>query len=181
MTRMQARRAGFTLIELLVAMAVLSLLAGAAVFAYKKYVKDSYTSEVYAMIASLKNAEDSYKAETGQYLSTGNSETDYYPVLRSAGTEPTRKLFQPTDPRWKALGVSPPSKHIYCGYVVIAGTANNLAGAGSRGVTIFGGAAPKVDWYYIRASCDLDSNASKDSFFETAFDRQVVYKGNVGH
>jgi prepilin-type N-terminal cleavage/methylation domain-containing protein len=173
---------GFTILELLIVIGIIGILSAAAVFGYQRYMRHAYTSEVYSMIASIKSAEDSYKAETGQYLSTGSDEEDFYPVLNSAGPEPQKKTISlENKTEWKNLGISPPSKHLYCGYVAIAGPANDLSNAGARGVTLFGGNPPKVSWYYIRATCDLDGNAGKNSFYETTHNRQSVYIGNEGY
>ena len=170
---------GFTLIELLVTVAVLAILAAVAVFAYRRHIHKSYTSEVYAMIAAMKQAEEAYKAETGQYVSTGSSENDFYPRLATSG-EPKKKLFQPSTAGWRALNVSPPAKYLYCGYVAIAGPAGSLANAGPAGKALFGNQVPQTAWYYIRATCDLDGNPAVNSIFETTFDRERIHKLNEG-
>lgn len=177
-----AQKSGFTLIELLIVIGIISILAGAAVFGYRKYVRHAYTSEVYGMIAAIKSSEENYKAETGRFLSTGSNETDFYPSLYSAGTEPAKKKFDAaTKAEWQALGVSSPSKHLYCGYVAIGGEANDFTGGGARGISLFGGEVPKVPWYYIRATCDLDGKSGQNSYYETTFDRQTVYVENEGN
>jgi type IV pilus assembly protein PilA len=173
---------GFTLLELLIVVGIIGILAGAAVFGYQRYMRHAYTSEVYAMVAAIKSAQENYHAETGQYASSGANEDDLYPVLNSGGPEPSKKDFDTsTRPKWKSLGVAAPSSQLYCGYVTIGGPANDLSAAGARGVTIYGGKVPRVPWYYIRAVCDLDGNASKNSFYESAHDRQMVYVGNEGY
>ncbi len=174
---------GFTLVELLLVLAALAILSAVGWVAWRRYARKAKSSEVYAMIAAMKQAEESYKAETGAYVSTGSSETDFYPVLGSQGTEPTRKPFdvQSASAGWKALNVSPPSKSLYCGYVAIAGAANSWTGAGARGQSLFGGKVPTTPWYYIRATCDLDGKSSVNSFFETTFDRETIYVGNEGN
>ena len=173
---------GFTLLELMIVLGIIGILAAVAVFGYRRYMRHAYTSEVYAMIAAIKSAQENYHAETGQYASTGANEDDLYPVLNSAGAEPIKKPFDPSSrPKWQALGVSAPANKLYCSYVSIGGPANDLSNAGSRGITIFSGQVPRVPWYYIRAICDLDSNSAKNSFYESAHDRQVVYVGNEGY
>ncbi len=177
-------RQGFTLVELLLVLAVLGILAAVGWVAWRRYARKAKTSEVYAMIAAIKQAEESYKAETGSYLSTGATENDFYPVLGSKGTEPTLKPFDVNnapDSRWKDLNVSAPSKNLYCGYVVIAGPAGAWGSAGARGQTLFGGKLPTTPWYYIRATCDLDGKSGTNSFYETTFDRETVYVENEGN
>ena len=182
MSAAHMKRAGFTVLELLVVLGIIAILAAVAVFAYGRYVKQANTSEVYAMISSIRQAEETYRAENGAYLSTGVNEDDFYPVLGSQGQEPVKKLFKPsTKPLWQPLGVKAPGKYLYCGYVVIAGPPGDLSAAGPRGRTLFGNQPPGVIWYYVRATCDQDGDAAKNSYFETTFARQTVYVDNEGH
>ena len=181
MTGVGSKSRGFTLLELLIVVGILGLLAAVAVFGYRRWVKKSYTSEVYSMITTIKAAEETYKSETGAYRTLSASEDDFYPVLGSAGQEPAKKPFDPANKAlWQDIGISKHSKHLYCGYAVMAGDPEVLPG-GARGATLFGGVAPKVPWFYVRASCDLDGDSSKNSFYETTFDRQTVYIDNEGH
>lgn len=183
MRRTRPTENGFTVIELLIVVAIVGILATVGIFAYKRYAAKARKSEVFSMIASIKSAEESYKAESSQYLSTGTQEKDYYPVLGSNGSEPNPK---PWDPKaagktgWQALGISPYASALYCGYVVIAGSANSLTGAGARGVTLFQNKAPNRPWYYIRAECDFDGNSSVNSTFETTYDNEIVFTDNEG-
>lgn len=178
------RTRGFTLIELMIVVGIMGILAAVAVVAYRRYVSDARRSEVFAMIAALKSAEESYKAEFSAYYGTTSvGETDFYPVLRSSGTEPTPKRFDPTAAGrtlWANLRVSPPSTQLYCGYVVVAGSANSFGLAGARGRTLFNNTPPQRPWYYVRAICDFDGKTTKDSEFETTFDSEIVFTDNDG-
>jgi prepilin-type N-terminal cleavage/methylation domain-containing protein len=184
MNRAQKNR-GFSLVELLIVVAIIGILATIAVFAYRRYVAKARKTEVFAMIAAIKSSEEAYKAESSQYLSTTtSSETDYYPVLGSGGSEPTLKKWDPTGEGktlWIALGVSPPKSALYCGFVVVAGDANSFDGAGSRGRTLFQNVAPKRPWYYIRAECDFDGDGSTNSEFETTYNNETVFIDNEGN
>lgn len=175
---------GFTIVELLIVVAVIGILSAVGIVAYNRYVNRSRQSEVFSMIAAIRSAQEAYKAESSRYLGTGSSETDFYPVLGSSGTEPTRKTWDPTShskEAWKSLSVSAPSKGLYCGYVVVAGAANSLVGAGARGITLFNNVTPTRAWYYIRAECDFDGNAATNMSFETTFDNEVVFVDNEGY
>lgn len=179
----QSLARGFTIVELLIVVAVIGILSAVGIVAYKRYVNRSRQSEVFSMIAAIRSSQEAYKAESSRYLSTGTSETDYYPVLGSGGSEPTRKAFDPTaagKEAWKSLAVSAPSKSLFCGYVTVAGTANSLTGAGPRGITLFNGVAPTRAWYYIRAECDFDGKTGTNSTFETTYDNEVVFVDNEG-
>ncbi len=182
MNRAQKNR-GFTIVELLIVVAIIGILATIAVYAYRRYVAQARKTEVFSMIAAIKSSEEAYKAESSQYLSTDTSETGYYPVLGSSGTEPALKKWNPTSDGktlWTALGVSAPRSTLYCGYVVVAGDANSFGTAGSRGRTLFQNVAPQRPWYYIRAECDFDGNSGTNSQFETTFNNEIVFIDNEG-
>ncbi len=175
---------GFSLVELLIVVAIIGILATIAVYAYRRYVAKARKTEVFSMIAAIKSSEEAYKAESSQYLSTTTSgETDFYPVLGSGGSEPALKSWNPNGDGktlWTALGVSPPKSAVYCGFVVVAGDANDFGSAGSRGRTLFQNTAPQRPWYYIRATCDFDGNSSTNSEFETTFNNETVFIDNEG-
>ena len=176
------RARGFTLLELLIVVAIIGILGAVAIVAYRKYVAHARKSEVFAMIAAIKSAEDAYKAESSAFISSGISETDYYPTLGADGTEPKLKSFDPNAAgkvNWQALGISPPASALYCGYVVIAGNAG-VAPSGARGNTLFNGKTPTRPWYYVRAECDFDGKSSVNSTFETTHDSEIVYIDNEG-
>ncbi|MDY0001841.1 MAG: prepilin-type N-terminal cleavage/methylation domain-containing protein [Polyangia bacterium] len=174
---------GFSIVELLIVVAVIGILSAVGVVAYNRYVNRSRQSEVFAMIGAIRSAQEAYKAESSRYLGTGTSETDFYPVLGSSGREPSRKSWDPAahgKTSWQSLAVSSPSKGLYCGYVVVAGAANDLTGAGARGITLFNNQAPSRAWYYIRAECDFDGKSGTNSSYETTFDNEVVFVDNEG-
>ncbi len=172
-------RRGFTIIELIIVIAIVAILAVIGVVAYQRYIAKARKSEVFSMIAAIKSSQEAYKAETSQYVTTGSSETDFYPALTSS--EPTPKKWDPaTTSPWTALGLSPPASALYCGYVAIAGNANSLTGAGARGVTLFNNQPPTRPWFYIRAMCDFDGDSSVNSTFETTFDNDIVFIDNEG-
>jgi type IV pilus assembly protein PilA len=180
----ERRSRGFTLLELMIVVGILGILSAVALVAYRRYVSNARRSEVFSMIAALKSAEESYKAEFSTYYgTTATGEEDFYPVLRSGGTEPTPKTFNPASAGktlWQNLRVSPPASTLYCGYVVVAGAANAFGIAGVRGRTLFNNVPPPRPWYYIRATCDFDGKTTTDSLFETTFDSEIVFTDNEG-
>lgn len=110
--------------------------------------------EARATIAKLHVAEAAYRGKHGVYLATtSRGEDDLYPA---PGPEPRRRLFQPlVDGRqaWTLLMSAMPRKRLFCGYVIVAGPAGNLANAGPRGKALFANRPPSQPWYYIRARC----------------------------
>jgi len=173
---------GFTLVELMVAVTIVAVLAGIAGVSYKRYTNKGRTTEVMALIAEIKTKEEAYRAENGAYLSTTNvGEDDFFPAL-IPGSEPKPKLLGTPPAGWTAVGIAPQRSQLYCGYVVVAGPANSFTGptasAGTEGQALFGGTAPTVPWFYIRATCDNDNNNTLNATWITAFNRTTVIDKN---
>ncbi len=158
---MQCRRSrGFTLVELMVVVVIVTILSTLAVSAYHKFMIRARSTEVFAMFAEIRAKEESYRAEFTSYLSVSTSDTDFYPVLGSAGNEPTTKTWAPTNTNWTNLGVSPPRTQLYCGYAVVAGAANSWGSATNTVTqTFLSGTAPTVNWWAAVAMCDNDGVA----------------------
>jgi prepilin-type N-terminal cleavage/methylation domain-containing protein len=169
-------QAGFTLVELMIVVTIVGVLAVVSIGAYHKYTASARASEVYAMFGDLRNKEEAYRTEFGQYCNvalgtttcaTAATETRLYPPLQS-GSEPVAKwVVVPTGTppaSWTQLGVSPPSNQIYCGYAVVAGAANTWGSAGTNGKNFlhFGASAtPTVPWFYMNAECDAGDPLKK--------------------
>src|SRR5689334_15595927 len=120
---------GFTLVELMIVVAIIGVLAVIAGTAYRKYMDSGRSAEVYAMFGEIRAKEEAYRAEYSTYLATSssNSETDFYPVLLGAGSEPKAKTWKAGAPTtWTSttgptLGLNPTRTQLYCGYVVLTG------------------------------------------------------------
>jgi prepilin-type N-terminal cleavage/methylation domain-containing protein len=169
------REAGFTLIEMGIVVAVISVLASVAIpqFMTDKNGGES-DAEVSAMFTALSIAEAQYKLENGVYFSTGGSESTTFPA--TPGKAP--QSLTPPPATWAALKVTPPSVTAYCGYVVIAGAANQAPGAMAS--TKFGFTAPKQPYFYILAHCNMDGDASADAYYFQSSVSSTIKSFNVG-
>lgn len=148
------RQRGFTLIEMMIVVAIITVLSVIAVGAYRRFTARARTTEVFAMFAEIRAKEESYRAEFSSYLSLSTGETDMYPVLGSAGTEPRAKTW--TSPAaWASVGVRPSTSQVYCGYAVVAGAANSWGNSGSY-MQSFMVSTPTVAWWAAVAMCDND-------------------------
>jgi prepilin-type N-terminal cleavage/methylation domain-containing protein len=149
------RHRGFTLVELMIVVAIIVVLSVIAVGAYRRFTARARTTEVHAMFAEIRAKEESYRAEFSSYYSLSGSETDLYPVLGSAGTEPRAKTWV-SPAAWTFMGVRPPSQQIYCGYAVVQAPANSWGATGTY-MRSFVGTVPGVNWWAAVAMCDNDS------------------------
>jgi prepilin-type N-terminal cleavage/methylation domain-containing protein len=152
--------AGFTLIEMAIVVAMIAILAAVAIptFLSSKDQGES-DSEVSAMFTALSIAEAQYKLENGVYFSTSASESTTFPATPS--NLPQSLATPPAT--WTTLKVMPPMASAYCGYVVIAGAANQAPGAMAS--TKFGFTAPKQPYYYVIAHCNMDGNSTVDGYY----------------
>ena len=154
------REAGFTLIEMAVVVAVIAILAAVAIPQFMGDKNEATSdSEVSGMFTALSIAEAQYKLENGVYFSTGASESATFPATPSS----TPQSLAALPASWTTLKVQPPVASATCGYVVIAGAANQAPGAIAAGK--FGFTAPKQPYFYILAHCNEDGNASLDGYY----------------
>lgn len=171
------RQRGFTLIEILVAVAIIGVLVGLAVVAFGKQTRKARGSEAQAMFAALRVAQEQYHLENGTYLSTGGSEAVTHPTTPTK----TSQSFLPLPTTWTMLRVRLPNETGYCGYVAIAGLANDATGIGAMANSFGLTAAPATDWYYLLARCDLDGNGTRDSYYFTWSGDTTVKKLDEGY
>jgi prepilin-type N-terminal cleavage/methylation domain-containing protein len=190
MSKVRVRRTGgFTLVELMIVVAILSVIAVLAVVSYGRYIRKAVRSEVIGMLGEMRAKEEAYQVENGSYLSTNtaNDESLVYPALLGA-TELRVKPWAGAPAQWTQLGVNPPRQQLYCGYVAIAGPANDWTNAGVAGKALLG-TVPRVPWYYARACCDLDqprggatcpAGNTTLSVFQIAFSTNTLVELNEG-
>ena len=178
----------FTLVELMIVVAIVGVLAVVAGTAYRKYMDSNRTSEVMAMLGEFRAKEEAYRAENNAYLSTGATETSFFPALQAAG-EPVAKTVVGAPSTWTnnagtpMLGINPTRAQLYCGYVAIAGAPNAWGAAGVAGKAVLdptgGGATPPgVAWWYVNASCDNDGNSAVNATWVTASTSTSVVSQN---
>ena len=68
------------MVELLAVVAMIGILAALAITGYKKYITSAKIGQAKDTIGAIRIAQESYKAETLNYLSCSSSLTDWYPA-----------------------------------------------------------------------------------------------------
>ncbi len=167
-----------TLLEIMIVVVIIGVLAAVSVGAYMRYLRKARASEVVAMFAELKSREEAYHAEFGSYLSTGSSETDFWPWPLNGDNLTDISGGLPT--AWQSLRVQTGKNGLYCGYSVTAGSANDNTGMGTLGNQVFGGTTPVNDWFYVTAECDFDNDTEVNSVYAQRGDRTDLYRENDG-
>ena len=164
----RTRQDGFTLIELMIAVAILGILTGILVLSFSKPTrKVKSKSEVNAMFAEMHRAQSQYALEHGRYYSTGESADDIYPSTLS---EAAQEIDAPEE--WTTLRIQPTAQRLMCGYVTIAGTADDEL---PDVATDFGMEQPAGNWYVLFARCNADNNTAVDgTYFSSSVDATLM-------
>jgi type IV pilus assembly protein PilA len=182
----------FTLIELMVTVGIVGVLAVLAYAGYHKFVVASHQTEANNMLAGIKNRQETYRAETGQYMNLskalasnqGTGFSSLYPHCQSSIAAPGafKVSWSPaactaaccnsgTD--WKKLKVES-SAPTYYGFTTVAGS----TGIPSSTITI-GGHSPNfpaanvIPWFVATAVGDTDGNGVFSTVMISSFDNTV--------
>ncbi len=139
---------GFTLIELMVVVSIVGILAAVAVPAFQSYIYRSRASEAPAFLGEIRQRQESYRAEFGQYCAVSGSNADAPDFNPAAipGSSPVG--WQPT-PLWNQLGATPDGA-VRFQYATPAGFPADAPAAYNFAPTDF--------WYIARAQGDLDDD-----------------------
>ncbi len=166
------------MLEMLVTAVVIAILAAIAVPAFfRENRKVKGSSEVPAVFNDIRTRMEQYMQENGQYpASLGES------AIWPSTPGPTKQTVFPMPAAWLALKiVLTGSTDVYCGYTWVTGLANDSTNIGAQATTMGFTAAPAVDWYYVLAHCDLDGDATKDSWYLSTSVDPTIVKLNEGY
>lgn len=180
MSRRQGRL-GFTLVELLAVVVIVGILATVGIALLRKHVFSSKTTEVVAVVQSIRAAQESWRAENHGYLDVSPTLGTWYPMAAPGRTK--WHWDQPAHadhPKWQMLSptVSGP---VQAGYAVKAGAPFTPMPAPDTASKPIWPAAASLNepWYVIQAMADTDGDGDK-SWFVAASLNGEIYSENEG-
>ena len=90
---------GFTLVELLVVVLIVSIFATIGIVMMREYIFTAKSTEAFAVVQSIRAAEESWKAQNGSYLNVSDTldPANYYPS-EAPGKDQARIFFEPARP-----------------------------------------------------------------------------------
>jgi prepilin-type N-terminal cleavage/methylation domain-containing protein len=168
------RTGGFTLVELIITVAIIGIVAGILVYSLNNQPKRVKSrAEVQAMFGAFHAAEAAYNLEKGTYYSTGTDEGDIFPSTLSDQAQDVATLPD----EWLTLRVQTDRGKLYCGYVAVAGAADDdIPGFAED----FGMVQPVGSWYALYAECDMDGNGTLNgTFFSSSTDVEVQRRNEL--
>lgn len=184
-------RRGFTLVELLVVVAMIGVLAAIAIMGYRKFTASAGTAEALAVMQGIRNAEETYKAESLVYMGCsgcgsapctgGATKLDgWYP--QTAAPSSARWAFNNPGHAdygcWQQLNVVTDGP-VRFGYAVVAGIGDPVAAAGIKIKTPPAFPSTTEPWYLVQAAGDRDDNGVFSYLFATSFQSQIFVEDDT--
>ena len=148
---------GFSLIELMVVVGIIGILAAIAIPVFSSYLQRSKVAEAASFVSEIKNRQESYRADFGQYcaVATGVAFADasYFPT----GTPPQNGIKTTWAPAaaspWHQLGANPDGA-VRFQYATIAGLPGTTPTANPSNIN------GNDFWFQVSARADLDGDGT---------------------
>jgi len=159
---------GFTIIELMIVVLILGVLAAIAIPSFTVYVHRARMAESVSFLADIKQRQESYRAEFGQFADVSNGNlTNYTPASLPSGGGKVGWPASTTIPNWVQLGADLDSATRFQ-YSVIAGIPGGTPAPGVYNI-------PATDFWFVgQANGDLDGDGDTVQV-EVMSHRQVVW------
>jgi prepilin-type N-terminal cleavage/methylation domain-containing protein len=170
------RTAGFTLVELMITVAIVGVLAVLATVGYARWTRTAKTGEATSMIAAIKGAQESYRAEALRYLDVSKGDLNATfptsaPTDQKAAWDPKACKGTTVCDNFAILNVQADSA-VYYRYSSIAGAPDGAVR------TIDGHTFPAANdpWYVVKAKGNLNNDSKFGYFWSSSFDGTIWSK-----
>ena len=167
---------GFTLVELLVVVLIVSIFATIGIVMMREYIFTAKSTEAFAVVQSIRAAEESWKAQNGSYLNVSDTldPANYYPSEAQGKTKHGffRTSTTQLDKRWRLLNPVI-SMQVQFGYLVVAGPAGEMPPEVPGIATQPGFATPTESWYLVQARGNKDEDSNYAYFVATSFTPEI--------
>lgn len=154
-SKVMKRQSGFTLVELMVVVVIIGVLSAIGIPAFRSYLQRSRTTEAVTFLGEIKQKQESYRAEFGQYCAVSGTAFGTW-TPRATPDEDTVAWTVPAGSTWNQLGAHPD------GYVrFVYGSIAGNPGTTPAGIPGFTGAD---FWFVSEALGDLNSDGTQCMF-----------------
>ncbi len=181
---LRGRNRAFTLVEAMIVVVIVGVLALLATMAYRRWVHSAYLVEAQDMVANIRSAQESFRAENGGYLpvSTQLGPGYDYPAttpgrFKTAWGGPCSGCLSPN--AWTSLNVQPNAPLAF-GYSLIVNVGaqppSSALKVDGKNLDLTAMVAP---WYIVEADADMDGNGVFMNVYAVSTTNQV-YVNNEG-
>jgi len=154
---------GFTLLELMIVVVILGVLAAVAIPSFRSYVYRARASEATNFLGEIRQRQESYRSEFGQYCSVSASFGAVMPAARLL--DGRAQAWPAATPNWDQLGARPDGL-VYFQYASVAG----LPGTTPPGGLGYDGSD---FWFVSHAIADLDNDTNFVTFESYSAQNQI--------
>lgn len=177
--RIIGRRRGFSLIELMIAVAIMSVLASLAAYAWGKQVKRGRLTDMRAVMFEIGSKQQIYEASVGSFL--GQATDTFCPA--TVGSSSTGFNIGSCDAVWTTLGVNAP-RSSYFQYQILAGTpaggddctAPSVLPSGFTAAEVCASIDNDTYWWVVVAKADQDGDGNHAVFVTSSTMNGNVYE-----
>lgn len=149
------RQSGYTLIELMIVVAVIGILSAVAIPSFQSYIHRSRTSEAVTFLGEIRQRQESYRSEFGQYCSVSGAagssidSGSWAPASLPVGGN--KIVWSASPGAWTQLGAAPDGPVMFQ-YRTTAGPPGTLPGIAGYDGSDF--------WFIAQARGDLDNDTN---------------------